>query len=145
MGLRGLRSPALLVLGALACSSGTDVVTQEPEPATMEVRIDGNLALTVNKSGGTTGPGIRLSLGTPSTLDATFRNAAGSIVANNSSDFQLDVTPANAAILQFTRTGLLRGQLTGSSAGSTTVRLSLRHISQGHDDFPASFLPVLIQ
>lgn len=110
----------------------------------MEIRIDGGPVTRVDEHGGVTGPALQLSSGQGSTIEATFRNAAGAVVASNSSDFQLQVTPGNSAMLQFTRTGPLRGTLLGTTAGTTQIRLSLRHLSQGHDDFPASFLAVSI-
>ena len=135
----------LAIVLATACSGVSGPTTVEPDAATMELRVDGAVALLVDRSGSMAGAGIRVSRGASATLEAVFRDAAGRVVANNSSDFVFDFTPASGAVVRFTRTGTMTGTLDGLTAGITNARATLRHVSLAHDDFPQTIVPVVVQ
>jgi hypothetical protein len=128
---------------ASGCADATAVIT-EPEPARMEIRIGGTLVATVEESGSITGPGVRLVRNVAADLEVTFRDLSGRVVADEG-DFRVDVIPASSSIVSFTRTGPRRGTLLGQTFGNTTATFRLVHVSQGHEDFPPSVVPILVQ
>jgi hypothetical protein len=139
-----MRLIAIALLAVLGGCGDVTPVLDEPDVATMEVMLDHQLAVTASADGGVTGPGMRLVRNVPAELEVVFRDADGRVVAN-APDFQLMVTPASIATLSFTRSGPLRGTLSGQVFGSTSVEFRLRHVSQDHDDFPPKTLGVVVQ
>lgn len=136
--------PAIfLAAAAIACTDAT-AVTSEPEPARMEIRINGNLVATVEESGNISGSGVRLVRNTPADMEVTFRDLSGRVVADEG-DFRVDVIPASSSLVSFTRTGPRRGTLLGQNLGNTTATFRLVHVSQGHEDFPPSVVPIVVQ
>jgi len=56
----------------------------------------------------------------------------------------LNATPADTAILTFTRTSAFAGTFTGVAAGSTNLTVSLFHIGAGDNDFGPFPVPVTV-
>ena len=137
------RYPLLVLAFGSACSGAT-AVPDEPAISRMELRIDDVLMVTVQANGAMTGTGLRVGRNVPSSLQATFRDADGRVVADEA-DFRLEFVADNAAVLSFTRTAAKRGTLTGSIISSTTARLRLHHVSRNHDDFSERTVAVAVQ
>lgn len=137
------RLAILLSCFLLGCSDVT-AVTDEPDIQRMELLVDGSNAAVVQLSGSVSGPGIRLRRNVASRLEAVFRSPTGQVVAAEP-DFQVEVVPANSAVLQYEPDGAKTGRLTGLILANTTVRIRLRHVSQGHDDFPFVTVNVAIE
>lgn len=133
----------LLLPLASACTDATAVLN-EPNIARMEIVVDGAIALTVQATGSVMGGGVRVNRSAPVQIETVFRDADGRSVVTEG-DFESEFVPANSAALQFTRTGPRRGTLAGLILGSTPLTLRLRHLSQGHDDFPATTISVAVQ
>lgn len=134
----------LLAFVVIAGCADATAVLDEPDIARMELVVDGSVAVTIQSTGNVTGPGVRVSRSGPTQIEAVFRDDDGAIVATEG-DFEAAFVPGNSAALQFTRTGPRRGTLAGLILGSTPLTVKLRHISQGHDDFSATTVTVLVQ
>ena len=132
------------MLAFVSACSGATAVPDEPAISRMELRIDDVLMVTVQANGAITGGGLRLRRNLPASLQATFRDADGRVVADEG-DFRLEFVPENAAILSFTRTAAKRGMLTGTIISSTTARARLYHVSRNHDDFPERAVVVSVE
>jgi hypothetical protein len=136
-------TPALfsVALAFGACSNATDEGA-EPEVVMMRLTV-GAHAITVSDNGTVTGGPIAIAASGTVTVSAEFLQADGTAdPLVTSAQFQLNVDPADAGVVTFSRTGAFAGTLTGAGAGSTTIEFSLFHISEGHEDFGPFPVPV---
>src|SRR5688572_27945486 len=111
---RGFRFAfALLALAVPTAGCDDDPVEPEEEPEVAVMRLTvGSQTINVNAETGavTGGPIIIATGGSGTTLSATFLRDDGQpdpLVVT--ADFRLDATPANTAIVTFTRTGSFAG------------------------------------
>jgi hypothetical protein len=128
---------ALLAGAASLTACEDDPVVEDPEPevATMRLTI-GSQTVDVDDTGAVTGGPIALTTAVNPTISVQWLKADGTAeTLVTSAEFQLNATPANAAIVTFTRASAFAGTLDGLTAGSTTIEFSLFHLEEMHEDF----------
>ncbi|MCI0436606.1 MAG: hypothetical protein L0271_23655 [Gemmatimonadetes bacterium] len=132
-----------LVLAFAACSDDPMEEEEDPAEAVVAMRlVVGNQTITVADNGTVTGGPINLTQGNTA-VTASFLDAANAVVGGLD-DFRLEVTSDNAAVASFARTGAFTGNLVGAAAGQTTLRFSLFHIQEQHDDFGPLPVPTVV-
>jgi hypothetical protein len=135
---RALTFAPLFATVAMMAACGDDPTAEEEDPAEAieSVRLTiGASTVTLNTSGTVisgTSP-IVIPAGTH-VVTATFLDGAGASINAELGEFEMRLTPANAALLTFTRTGAFAGTLTRVAAGSTQLSFVLWHIAEGHED-----------
>ena len=137
---RSISLCATAVLVTLAAGCGDDGVSSDAgdpaaQVATMRLVV-GNQTVTVRRSdGAVTGGPIAIGPGT-TTLTATFLDGSGSPVTGLG-DLELQITPANAAQLTFTRTSAFGGTLNRLvvAPATTQINVQLWHQDERHADF----------
>lgn len=135
-----------LALTTPACvsDSGTGPSRIKPSVATVRLSIAGRTINVRTSDGEVTGGPIILGFQATSLLTATFLRTNGSpdplVVAPG---FELRVEPS-ASSLTFSRTGPFAGTLRGNVGGNFTVRLRLRSLEDGIDDYSFT-VPVTVQ
>ena len=138
------------VLGAGACTKGTEQGPYEPSLSAMTVTVDG-VDYTGTKANFGFGSQVAKSSKDVIPISVAFLTEHGSVDFNLSSpDFELRVasdatgTPLDGVNgLNWTPTGQYSGLLSGLDVGQQVqVYFSLYHKSQSHSDFGPYFLPV---
>lgn len=134
------RRPVVLgaMLAALAIGVGCaeDPVEPEPEVATLRIIFASlNDTVFVNVATGvvTSGP-ITIAANTAFTSQFIKDDGTPETLVTDA-EFRLDATPANAAIVTFTRSSAFAGTLNKVAAGSTTINFALYHLVEAHNEF----------
>ena len=138
---RWIRALALAPLFATvamlaACDDDPAEAIDDPAEAIATIQLTvGASTVTLNTSGTViAGPSpIVIPTGTQN-VTATFLNDAGASVNAELGEFELRLTPANASLLTFSRTGAFTATLTGVAAGSTSLDFVLWHNVEQHED-----------
>jgi len=135
-----LRSVAFAAVFALAaCSSTTEV--DEPEIGSVRLTVDGTvLVITPGGAQGT----LTLNAGA-SSVSATFLDEDGAIMTLDPAEFEIRIIPANTTLLTFLRSTAFTGTLNRLGTGTTTMRVSVFHKDEGHDDFGPHTVSVTLQ
>jgi hypothetical protein len=138
----------LTVLGLAAVSNcqSKETGVEDMEASVSSVRLTvGSQTIAISSAGTITGGPITVTRPTAAPISASFLNAAGAQdpVAHGG-NFQLNATPADTSILTFTRSSAFAGTLTGVTAGSTNLSVSLFHVTGGDNDFGPFPVPVVV-
>jgi hypothetical protein len=124
-----------LALGAGDCGDDP-IVEPEPEVETMRLVV-GSQTINVQPNAACAVTGGPIAIGSGNTaVSVQWLKADGTpetIVT--ATDFELAVTPANTAVVTFSRTGAFTGNLVGGTNGSTQVNFGLFHTGEGHLEF----------
>src|SRR5688572_4635960 len=133
---------ALALVAASACGDDPLGTDDDPADSVVAVRLQiGNTTVTVNEGGVVSGGPAQIGAGATA-IAAAFIDSQGNAVAGLG-EFELRVTPANAALLTFARNGQFTGTLNRVAPGSTTLSVQLFHTGEGHADFEVT-LPISV-
>jgi hypothetical protein len=125
------------VLAAAGCKDSHGPHDHEPDVVTMRLTV-GTQVITVSDNGTVTGGPLVLQVGA-NTITAAFLGADGQPDEHVTPDeYELKVTVDGGAPIAFTRSqsNPFSGTLTATATVTgATVRFSLYHIDEGHDDF----------
>lgn len=134
------RRPVVLgaMLAALAIGVGCaddPIVEPEPEVAILRLIFPGPDTVFVDVATGvvTSGP-IAIAANTAFTSQFIKLDGTPETLVTDA-EFRLDVTPANAAVVTFTRSSAFAGTLNKVAAGSTTINFALYHLVEAHNEF----------
>lgn len=132
---RSLRfGAALLALTVAAGCRGITDNDDEPDIAAVRLTIGGAQTVTINRETGAQSGAVTLPVGT-TTIAAVALNASGQVEPLvTAADFELRIAPVTTNVT-FVRTGPFAGTLTRTASGAATVRVSLYHTGEGHEDF----------
>lgn len=125
---------AALVIG-VGCEDDP-IVEPEPEVATLRVifpSLNDTVFLDVATGNVTSGP-ITIAANTAFTTQFIKLDGTQEALVTDAT-FRLDVTPANAAVVTFTRTSAFAGTLIKVAAGGTTLNFALFHLVEAHNEF----------
>jgi hypothetical protein len=135
--------PALSLGLMLAACTGAEPEA-EPAVATMRLTV-GTQTIDVADNGAVT-PAAGITISANTNLTATFLKADGSAETLVTADeFELRVTPANAALVTFTRSGAFAGTLNRLASGSTQLSVELFHLIEQHEDLGPFNVPITVQ
>ncbi len=119
-----------------ACDDDSTDEDDDPAEAIATIQLTvGASTVTLNTSGTViAGPSpIVIPTGTHN-VTAAFLDDVGASVNADLGEFELRLTPANASLLTFSRTGGFTATLTGVAAGSTSLDFVLWHKVEQHED-----------
>ena len=105
---------------------------------------DLNALVDVWAGGRVEGAAVVIAAGAPTMVTATFHDAATNLVTGLD-EYEFMVTPADTAMLRFTRTSAFAGRLTRLAAGTTTLDLGLQNFLGLGRDFGPFPVPVTVQ
>jgi hypothetical protein len=134
---------ALLV----ACDDSPTDEEEDPADAIATLRITlANITVSMRAEDGNIASGpTSFVIGSGShVLTAAFLDQSGQPVAGLT-DFELRVTPVNAALVTFARTGAFSGTVTRVAAGTTRLKVGLWHTEEGHFDIGEFEVQIIVQ
>lgn len=124
-------APVLTALALMTACDDDPIAPTDPADAVVAVRLTiGTETVEIPEGQGGTS---EIPLGSTN-VSTQFLDEDGAVVAGLEDEFELRIESDDESIVTFTSTGTFTGTLNGESAGTTSVKVQLFHVEEGHED-----------